>query len=72
MSNKLKDLIERVGHWSETDQAELAEYVDEIERRHSGQYQATADELATIDVADRSGVASEDQVSAAFRAFRRI
>jgi hypothetical protein len=72
MSNKLKALMERAGHWSEADQAELADYAEEIERRHSGQYQATAEELAAIDEADRSGTATEEQVAAAFLAFRRV
>jgi hypothetical protein len=71
MSNKLKDLIDRAEHWSEADQAELANYAEEIEGRHSGQYHATPEELAAIDKADRGGTATEAQVAAAFRAFRR-
>jgi hypothetical protein len=71
MSNKLKAAMERVGHWSEADQAELANYAEEIERRHSGRYDATSEELAAIDDADRSGTATEEQVAAAFFAFRR-
>ena len=72
MSNKLKALMERAGHWPEADQVELANYVEEIERRHSGQYHATSEELAPIDEADRGETATEEQVAAAFRAFRRV
>ena len=32
---------------------------------------ATAEELKTLDEADRSGIASEQEVEAAFRSFRR-
>ena len=71
MSNKLKAVMERAGHWSEADQAELANYAEEIECRHSGQH-ATSEELAAIDEADRSGTATEEQVAAAFLAFRRV
>jgi hypothetical protein len=72
MSNKLRALMERAGNWSEADQVELANYADEIERRHSGQYHATPDELAAIDEADRGETATEEQVTAAFRAFRQV
>jgi hypothetical protein len=71
MSNKLKAVMERAGHWSDADQTELANYAEEIERRHSGQYHATSEELAAIDEAERSGTATEEQVAAAFLAFRR-
>jgi len=37
--------------------------------RHASEYEATADELEAID--DQSGVASEEEVAAAFRTFRR-
>ena len=72
MSNKLKNLMERVGHWSEADQAELANYAEKIERRYSDQYHATAEELTAIDEADRSRTATEEQVAKAFRAFRSV
>jgi hypothetical protein len=62
----------QAGHWSEADRAEPANYAEEIERRHSGQYHATSEELAVIDEADRSETATEEQVAAAFLAFRRI
>ncbi len=69
--SKLKEVLERVKTWSESDQEELAEYAEVIESRHSGDYEATADELGGIDEGDRSGVASEEEVAAAFRTFRR-
>jgi hypothetical protein len=40
--------------------------------QRKGSYQATPDELAAIDNADRSGVATEEQVAAAFSAFRIV
>ena len=36
-----------------------------------GVYRATPDELQAMDEADRSGVASETEVAAAFASFRR-
>ena len=71
MSEKLKEIIQRAQSWPESDQTELAEYAEEIENRHSGVYVATEEELAAIDAAAKSGVATEEEVEAAFRAFRR-
>jgi hypothetical protein len=70
MTTKLKDVLERATGWPEADQAELADRAEEIEGRHRGGYQASPDELAAIDEADRSGVAGEHEVAAAFAAFR--
>ena len=42
----------------------------QIDGRVGGDYHATPEELAAIDEADRSGVASADEVEAAFRTFR--
>jgi hypothetical protein len=70
MMNKLKEVLERAQAWPEADQAEFAEYARQIERRHGTEYQASAEELQAIDEADRSGVASEQEVEAAFRTFR--
>jgi hypothetical protein len=33
---KLKEVLERAQAWPEADQAELAEYAEEIERRRAG------------------------------------
>ena len=68
----LKDVIEQAETWSEEDQVELAEYARNIEARRTGVYRATPDELKAIDEADRSGVASDEEVEAAFSTFRRV
>ncbi|MEN3375592.1 MAG: hypothetical protein V7604_947 [Hyphomicrobiales bacterium] len=70
MNADLRKLFERVQTWPESDQAELAELAEFIEVRHRGEYRATAEELRAIDDADRSGVASEQDVEAAFKTFR--
>ena len=71
MISKLKDVLERAQTWPEEDQAELVEIAEAIESRHRGAYQAAPDELQAIDEADRSGIATQEEVEAAFRAFRR-
>jgi hypothetical protein len=71
MMKKLKEVLERAQAWPESDQAELAEYAEEIESRRAGTYHATLEELQALDEAERSGVASEEEVEAAFRTFRR-
>ena len=71
MMTKLKEVLERVESWPDADQEELAEYARHIESRRSQGYEATPEELQALDEADRSGVAGEQEVEAAFRAFRR-
>ncbi len=72
MIAKLKDVLERAQTWPEEAQVELAEIALEMEAAmRGGVYRATPDELAAIDEADRSGVASDAQVAAAFATFRR-
>jgi hypothetical protein len=72
MMSKLKDVLERVPSWPDEAQEELAQIALEIEAAfRGGVYQATEDELRAIDEADRSGNATEREVEAAFRAFRR-
>jgi hypothetical protein len=71
MSPNTKKLLERVESWPPEDQEELAEYVRDIEARRTGIYRATSEELREIDEAERSGVATNDEVEAAFRTFRR-
>lgn len=72
MMNKLKDVLDRVETWPQEAQQELAEIALEIEAGfRGGVYHASDEELRAIDEADRSGVASEKEVEAAFRAFRR-
>lgn len=68
---QLKTLLERAETWPVEDQDELAEVARDIEARRRGVYKATAEELQAIDDADRSGVASDEDVLAAFRRFRR-
>lgn len=71
MSPAIKQIIERVASWPEEDQEELAEIAREIEARRSGVYKATVDELRALDDAERSGIATDEEVEAAFRSFRR-
>jgi hypothetical protein len=67
----LKEVLERVETWPEEAQVELAEIAREIDAQLAGGvYHATAAELAALDEAERSGVASEAEVEAAFRTFR--
>ena len=71
MSPGTKQLLAQVGSWPPEDQEELAKYAREIEARRTGVYRATAAELQVIDEAERSGVATQEEVEAAFRMFRR-
>lgn len=71
MTPSTRKILEQVESWPEEDREELAEYARWIEARRSGVYHATPDELAAIDEAEKSGVASEEEVEAAFRSFRR-
>jgi hypothetical protein len=70
MSPAIKQIIERAESWPEEDQEELAEIARLIEARRNGVYRATAEELRILDEADRSGIASKEEVEAAFRSFR--
>ena len=71
MSPSTKKLLERVKSWPPEDQEELAEYAREIEARRTGVYRATPEELQVIDEAEHSDVATQQEVEAAFRTFRR-
>jgi hypothetical protein len=71
MSPKVKEILQHVASWPEDDQEELAEVARDIEARRSGVYMATAEELSAIDQAERGGIASDQEVEAAFRSFRR-
>ena len=70
MSPAIKELLQHVTSWPQEDQEELAEVARDIEARRTGVYRATAEELKSLDDADRSGIASEQDVEAAFRSFR--
>ena len=71
MSSLAKDILRRIESWPQEDQEELAEVAREIEARRSGLYRATPEELQAIDEAQRSGIASDEEVEAVFRSFRR-
>jgi hypothetical protein len=72
MMSKLKDVLDRLDTWPEEAQRDLAEVALEIEASfRGGVYRPTADELKAIDEVDGSGIATEQQVEAAFRTFRR-
>jgi hypothetical protein len=72
MTTTPTDILRRVQSWPLEDQEELAEVARDIEARRRGVYQATLDELRAIDEADGSGIASEEDVEAAFKSFRRV
>ena len=68
----LKDVMERVEAWPEKAQADFVAMTLEIDATLAGGvYHATQEELQAIDEADRSGVANDKEVEAAFDAFRR-
>jgi hypothetical protein len=69
---QVKAVLNRVLTWPRERQQELAEIALEIEAELGDRvYHATPEELEAVDDADRSGVASEQEVEAAFRTFRR-
>ena len=70
MSPKIKEILDHVASWPEEDQEELADLARDIEARRSGVYRATAEELKSLDIAERSGIASPEEVEAVFRSFR--
>jgi hypothetical protein len=71
MDQTITDLLHRAETWPQEDQDELAEVAREIEARRSSIYRPTAEELCAIDDADQSGLASDEEVEAAFESFRR-
>ena len=71
MSPTTKKLLEQVESWPSEDQEELAEYAREIAARRTGIYQATPAELQMVDEAERGPMATDEEVEAAFRMFRR-
>ena len=68
---QINAVLERVRSWPIEDQEELMEIVREIEAQRTGRYHATQEELEAIDEAERSGIATDEEVEAAFQAFRR-
>ena len=53
MNERLKKLLEGVERWSEPEQAELVDILEQIEIRHSGEYHASREELQALDEAER-------------------
>ena len=69
---QVKAVLDRVLRWPRERQDELARVALEIEAEFGERvYRATDEELAAIDAAERSGIASDDEVDAAFKTFRR-
>jgi hypothetical protein len=69
---QVKAVLDRVLTWPRERQEELAEIALEIEAELDvGPYHASSEELAALDEAERSGVATEQEVEAAFRTFHR-
>ncbi|HXW71127.1 MAG TPA: hypothetical protein VEK34_06780 [Methylocella sp.] len=68
----LKEVLDKVEAWPQEAQEELARIAREMDAElAAGTYHATAEELAALDEAERSGVASAEEVEAAFKTFRR-
>jgi hypothetical protein len=69
---QVKAILYRILTWPSERQEEMAELVLEIEAELGSQaYHATLDELRALDDAEESGIASDDEVEAAFRGFLR-
>jgi hypothetical protein len=71
MTSTTLDILRRIETWPQEDQEELAEVARDIEAHRTGVYRATQDELRALDEAERSGTASDEEVEAAFKRFRR-
>lgn len=70
MGKALSDLIERAGSWPAWAQEKLVQAALEIESRLSEPYVLSPEEIAAIDEAEQSGVATPEEVEAAFARFR--
>lgn len=72
MNAKLRHLLEKAGAWPLAAQEELAAIAGEMDALVRGEpYVASADELAAIDEADRSGVADPGELETVFANMRR-
>ncbi len=56
-------VLEKVRSWPREDQEELAELAREIEARRTGVYVLSDEERAAIEDAERSGLATEEEVA---------
>lgn len=71
-SEQLKAVLERVRTWPRERQEELAAIALELEAEFGERiYHPTLEELQALDEAERSGVAEQADVEAAYKAFRR-
>ncbi|MCW5714111.1 MAG: hypothetical protein KIT43_06340 [Bauldia sp.] len=71
MNKVLIDLLKRAETWPASVQDELVEFATELERNLSGEYVLSPEEIAALDAAERSGIASPAEVEAAFARFTR-
>lgn len=75
MTSKTKELLESVASWPEEDQQELLEAAKQIEGRRRGAYDASAEQLAAIDIgikaADEGRIASDEAVEVVRAKLRR-
>ena len=70
MNSKLKELLGRVETWPSPIRPSLLNSPSTSKFGIAAIINATADELRAIDEADRSGIATEQDVEAAFKTFR--
>jgi hypothetical protein len=71
IKDDVKAVLSRVLTWPAEAQKEAVATLRAMEEEWvSGDYNATPEELGAIDEADRSGVATEDEVEVAFTTFR--
>lgn len=71
--DEIAAILDRVPNWPLERQQELAELALEIEAEANGEpYSASAEELQAIDEARASGIASHQEVEAAFARLRKV
>ena len=63
-------VLEKVRSWPREDQEELAEVAREIEARRTGVYVLSDEERAAIEDAERSGLATEEEVATFWKRHR--
>jgi hypothetical protein len=64
MSPAAKEILDKVAHWPEEDQEELAELARDIEARRTGIYVLNDEERAVIAESRRGAFASDDEAAA--------